>query len=111
MIDPQAQVFIVDDDEAVRNTLRLLVKAAGLNCTSFGSAQEFLAGYDLDDPGCVVLDVRMPGMTGLELQQILNLKGAVIPVIFISGHGDVPMAVEAMKHGAFDFVQKPVRDH
>jgi len=108
MIDPQAQVFIVDDDEAVRNTLRLLVKAAGIPCTTFASAHEFLHGYDLDQPGCVVLDVRMPGMTGMELQQILNLKGAVIPVIFISGHGDVPMAVEAMKHGAFDFVQKPV---
>jgi two-component system response regulator FixJ len=110
MIDPQAQVFIVDDDEAVRNTLRLLLKAAGLNCITCGSAQDFLGSYDLDQPGCVVLDVRMPGMTGLELQQILNLKGAVIPVIFISGHGDVPMAVEAMKHGAFDFVQKPVRE-
>jgi two-component system, LuxR family, response regulator FixJ len=110
MIDPQAQVFIVDDDEAVRNTLRLLLKAAGLPCVTFASAQEFLASYDLDQPGCVVLDVRMPGMTGLELQQILNLKGAVIPVIFISGHGDVPMAVETMKHGAFDFVQKPVRE-
>jgi two-component system, LuxR family, response regulator FixJ len=110
MIDPQAQVFIVDDDEAVRNTLRLLVKAAGLNCTTCSSAQDFLGGYDLDQPGCVVLDVRMPGMTGLELQQILNLKGAVIPVIFITGHADVAMAVEAMKHGAFDFVQKPVRE-
>jgi two-component system response regulator FixJ len=110
MIDPQAQVFIVDDDEAVRNTLRLVLKAAGLACVTFASAQEFLASYDLDQPGCVVLDVRMPGMTGLELQQILNLKGAVLPVIFISGHGDVPMAVEAMKHGAFDFVQKPVKE-
>jgi two-component system, LuxR family, response regulator FixJ len=110
MIDPRAQVFIVDDDEAVRNTLRLLLKAAGLPCVTFSSAQEFLATYDLEQPGCVVLDVRMPGMTGLELQQILNLKGAVIPVIFISGHGDVPMAVETMKHGAFDFVQKPVRE-
>jgi two-component system response regulator FixJ len=110
MIDPQAQVFIVDDDEAVRNTLRLVLKAAGLACVTFASAQEFLASYDLDQPGCVVLDVRMPGMTGLELQQILNLKGAVVPVIFISGHGDVPMAVEAMKHGAFDFVQKPVKE-
>jgi two-component system, LuxR family, response regulator FixJ len=110
MIDPQAQVFIVDDDEAVRNTLRLLVKAAGLNCVTCSSAQDFLGSYDLDQPGCVVLDVRMPGMTGLELQQILNLKGAVIPVIFITGHADVAMAVEAMKHGAFDFVQKPVRE-
>jgi two-component system, LuxR family, response regulator FixJ len=110
MIDPRAQVFIVDDDDAVRNTLRLLLKAAGLPCVTFGSAQEFLASYDLDQPGCVVLDVRMPGMTGLELQQILNLKGAIVPVIFISGHGDVPMAVEAMKHGAFDFVQKPVKE-
>jgi two-component system response regulator FixJ len=110
MIDPRAQVFIVDDDEAVRNTLRLVLKAAGLSCVTFSSAQEFLTSYDLEQPGCVVLDVRMPGMTGMELQQILNLKGAIVPVIFISGHGDVPMAVEAMKHGAFDFVQKPVKE-
>lgn len=103
-------VFIVDDDAAVRNSLRLLVKSVGLTATVFVSAQEFLAGYDPQQPGCLVLDVRMPGMSGLELQQQLNLRGAVIPVIFITGHGDIPMAVEAMQHGAFDFLQKPFRD-
>ncbi len=103
-------VFIVDDDEAVRNSLRLLVKSVGLSATALVSAQEFLASYDPLQPGCLVLDVRMPGMSGLELQQQLNARGAVIPVIFITGHGDVPMAVEAMQQGAFDFLQKPFRD-
>jgi two-component system, LuxR family, response regulator FixJ len=103
-------VFIVDDDEAVRNSLRLLVKSVGLTATASVSAQEFLATYDPLQPGCLVLDVRMPGMSGLELQQRLNLRGAVIPVIFITGHGDIPMAVKAMQQGAFDFLQKPFRD-
>jgi len=103
-------VFVVDDDAAVRNSLRLLVKSVGLTATALASAQEFLASYDPLQPGCLVLDVRMPGMSGLELQQRLNLRGAVLPVIFITGHGDVPMAVEAMQHGAFDFLQKPFRD-
>ena len=103
-------VFIVDDDAAVRSSLRLLVKSVGLSAAVFTSAQEFLSSYDTRQPGCLVLDVRMPGMSGLELQQQLNLRGAVIPVIFITGHGDIPMAVEAMQHGAFDFLQKPFRD-
>jgi two-component system, LuxR family, response regulator FixJ len=103
-------VFIVDDDAAVRNSLRLLVKSVGHSAGVFVSAQEFLASYDPQQPGCLVLDVRMPGMSGLELQQQLNVRGAVIPVIFISGHGDIPMAVEAMQNGAFDFLQKPFRD-
>ena len=103
-------VYIVDDDDAVRNSLRLLLKSVGLAAQSHASAQEFLERYDPAQPGCMVLDVRMPGMSGLELQQELNLRGAVIPVIFITGHGDVPMAVEALQHGAFDFLQKPFRD-
>ncbi len=107
---PAPLVFIVDDDEAVRNSLRLLVKSVGLPAAAAKSAQEFLAGYDSDQPGCLVLDVRMPGMSGIELQQELNARGAVIPVIFITGHGDIPMAVEAMQQGAFDFLQKPFRD-
>jgi len=110
MIQGLPIVFVVDDDAAVRNSLRLLVKSVGLTATALASAQEFLASYDPLQPGCLVLDVRMPGMSGLELQQRLNLRGAVIPVIFITGHGDVPMAVEAMQHGAFDFLQKPFRD-
>jgi len=103
-------VFVVDDDEAVRTSLRLLLKSVEIAATAIASAQGFLASYDLSQPGCLLLDIRMPGKSGLELQQELNLRGAIIPVIFITGHGDVPMAVEAMKHGAFDFLQKPFRD-
>jgi FixJ family two-component response regulator len=103
-------VFIVDDDEGARNSLRFLLKSVGLPAETFGSAQEFLSGYRPDQPGCLVLDVRMPGMSGLELQQELNRRGAVIPVVFVTGHGDVPMAVEAIQQGAFDFVQKPYRE-
>jgi len=103
-------VFIVDDDEAVRSSLRLLLKSVGLVPSALASAREFLDRYDPAQPGCLVLDVRMPEMSGLELQEQLNLKGAVLPVIFITGHGDVPMAVEAMQAGACDFLQKPFRD-
>ena len=108
--EPSALVFVVDDDEAVRSSTKLLLKSIGLAAVSYSSAQEFLEHYDPQQPGCVVLDVRMPGMSGLELQQLLNLRGAIIPLIFITGHGDIPMAVEAMQHGAFDFLQKPFRD-
>ena len=110
MKDRPPVVYIVDDDEAVRGSLRLLLKSVGLTPNALGSAREFLAKYDPLQPGCLVLDVRMPEMSGLELQEQLNLQGAVIPVIFITGHGDVPMAVEAMQAGAFDFLQKPFRD-
>lgn len=103
-------VFVVDDDEAVRDSLRLLLKSVGLNPLTLGSAREFLDAYDPAHPGCLVLDVRMPQMSGLEVQETLNLRGAIIPVIFITGHGDIPMAVEAMQAGAFDFLQKPFRD-
>ena len=108
--DSQALVFVVDDDEAVRSSTKLLLKSVGLPAVTYSSAQEFLDHYDPQQPGCVVLDVRMPLMSGLELQQLLNIRGAIIPVIFITGHGDIPMAVEAMQHGAFDFLQKPFRD-
>ena len=110
MKSPAASVFIVDDDEAVRSSLRLLIRSVGLQAQAFASAREFLDAYDARHPGCLVLDVRMPGMSGLELQQELNQRGATIPVVFITGHGDVPMAVEAMQQGAFDFLQKPFRD-
>ena len=103
-------VMVVDDDSGVRNAMRILLKSVGLEATLYGSAQEFLAAYQPAQPGCLVLDIRMPGMSGLELQQQLNLRGAVVPVIFMTGHGDIPMAVEAMQHGAFDFLQKPFRD-
>jgi FixJ family two-component response regulator len=110
MKDKPATVFVVDDDAGVRASIRLLLKSAGLPATPLASAQEFLDAYDPSQPGCLVLDIRMPGMSGLELQQELNRRGAVLPVLFMTGHGDVPMAVEAMKHGAFDFLQKPFRD-
>ena len=103
-------VTVVDDDDAVRNSLRLLLKSVGLPTVTHASAQAFLDAWHPAQPGCLVLDVRMPGMSGLELQQELNRRGAIVPVIFISGHGDIPMAVEAIQHGAFDFLQKPFRD-
>jgi two-component system response regulator FixJ len=106
----QQTVYVVDDDEAVRNSLKLLLKSAGMHAEAFGLAPEFLSKYEQAHPGCLVLDVRMPGMSGLEMQHELNLRGATLPVIFITGHGDIPMAVEAMQHGAFDFLQKPFRD-
>jgi FixJ family two-component response regulator len=107
---PPPTVFVVDDDEAVRTSLRFLLKSVGLTTRALSSASDFFENYKPGQPGCLVLDVRMPGMSGLEPQQQLNLRGATIPVIFITGHGDVPMAVEAMQHGAFDFLQKPFRD-
>jgi RNA polymerase sigma factor (sigma-70 family) len=110
MQERSPMVFIVDDDDAVRASLGFLLKSVGIAATSLASAQAFLAAYDPLQPGCLLLDIRMPGMSGLELQQQLNLRGAINPVIFITGHGDVPMAVAAMKDGAFDFVQKPFRD-
>jgi two-component system response regulator FixJ len=103
-------VFVVDDDDGVRSSIRLLLKSVGIPATPMSSAQEFLSSYDPEQPGCLVLDIRMPGMSGLELQQQLNRMGAIIPVVFITGHGDVPMAVAAMQQGAFDFLQKPFRD-
>ena len=103
-------VFVVDDDSGVRSSIRILLKSVGIATTTYASAKEFLAAYDQSQPGCLVLDIRMPGMSGMELQQELNRLGAVIPVVFITGHGDVPMAVEAMQQGAFDFLQKPFRD-
>lgn len=103
-------VFIVDDDEPVRDSLRMLMRSVGLNAETFSGAAEFLQAYDGDRPGCLVLDIRMPGMSGMELQEKLNDLHAIIPVIFITGHGDVPMAVKAIQHGAADFIQKPFRD-
>jgi len=103
-------IFVVDDDDAVRTALRLLIKSLGLPVETFASAQEFLDSFDADRPGCLVTDIRMPGMSGLELQAKLNEIHSITPLVFISGHGDIPMAVEAMQHGAMDFIQKPFRD-
>ncbi|MBM4197624.1 MAG: response regulator transcription factor [Gammaproteobacteria bacterium] len=102
-----ATVFVVDDDEGVRHSLAILLDTAGYRTKSFASATEFLAQYDSGRSGCLLLDMRMPGMSGMELLHALGQRGAFLPVIFITGHGDVPLAVEAMKDGAFDFLQKP----
>ncbi len=106
----QPTVFIVDDDHAVRDALRLLLKSVGLPGEVFASGDEFLAAWRPTLRGCIVADIRMPGMSGLEMHEALQQRGCRLPVIFITGHGDVPMAVEAMKAGALDFVQKPFRD-
>ena len=103
-------IYVVDDDEGVRDSLTLLLKAVGLQGQAFSSAAEFLHNYDPEQHGCLVTDIRMPGMSGLDMQTELNKRGAPIPLIFITGHGDVPMAVDAMKSGALDFIEKPFRD-
>ncbi len=100
-------VFVVDDDEAIRDAIRFLMRTAKLNVETFVDAESFLAAYDTSWPGCLLLDVRMPGMSGLELQQELRNRQINLPVVIITGHGDVPMAVQAMKMGAADFVEKP----
>ncbi len=110
MTDRIPTVFVVDDDVAVCTSLRLLLRSVGLPAVTCSSAAEFLAQFDPDCPGCIVLDIRMPGMSGIELQQVLNERHSVTPIVFITGHGDVPMAVEAMQAGAIDFIQKPFRD-
>src|SRR5688500_4825256 len=103
-------IFVVDDDSAVRDSLKLLLRSVGQAVETYVSGQEFLDGYNDDRAGCLVLDIRMPGMSGLELQQKLNERHSILPIIFSTGHGDVPMAVEAMQAGAVDFIQKPFRD-
>ena len=103
-------VYVVDDDDGMRNALSALLSTVGFTTSVFARAADFLAQFKPDDPGCLVLDIRMPEMSGLELQQQLNRTGSMLPVIFITGHGDVPMAVQAMKEGAYEFIQKPFRD-
>ena len=103
-------IYIVDDDDGMRRALTVLTTAVGYQPEAFARPAEFLSKYDANQAGCLVLDVRMPEMSGLEVQQQLNRSGALIPVILITGHGDIPMAVQAMKDGAFDFLQKPFRD-
>jgi FixJ family two-component response regulator len=110
MADRLPTVFVVDDDEPVRDSIGMLLETVEVPYESFANAQAFLDAYDPTRTGCLVLDIRMPGMSGLELQQRLIDMNASIPVVFITGHGDVPMAVEAMKRGAVDFIRKPVRD-
>ena len=110
MTEPNSTVFIVDDDEPVRDAIAMLLESVGIGHETFANAQQFLDAYDNQRQGCLVLDIRMPGMSGLELQDRLVSNNAPIPIVFITGHGDIPMAVEAMKKGAVDFIRKPFRD-
>jgi FixJ family two-component response regulator len=103
-------VFVVDDDQSVREALSALIRSVGLTVELYDSAPEFFARQRPDAPACLVLDVRLPGMSGLELQHALAKAGARIPVIFVTGHGDIPMSVRAMKAGAIEFLAKPFRD-
>jgi RNA polymerase sigma factor (sigma-70 family) len=103
-------VYIVDDDQAIRHAMELLMRSVGLEFEIFHSADDFLVSHSNERAGCLVLDIRMPGLGGLELQDKLLEIESGLPIIFITGHGDVPMAVEAMQKGAVDFIQKPFRD-
>jgi len=107
---PDKTVFVIDDDAAVRQGLSFMLRSAGYSVEAFPSAHSFLEDYDPRRGGCLLLDVQMPRITGLELQQRLNLRGWRIPVIFITGHGTIPSAIAAMKSGAFDFIEKPLRE-
>ncbi len=109
-MDLKPAVYVIDDDDAVRESLELLLDSVDQKTECFASAQAFLDAFSNDMLGCIVLDIRMPGMNGMELQKELNRQGSILPIIFVTGHGDVPMAVEAMQHGAVDFVQKPYRE-
>jgi RNA polymerase sigma factor (sigma-70 family) len=105
-----ATVFIVDDDPAMRDSMSFLVRSVGMAVETYSGAQEFLDAYDPQRPGCLVFDVRMPGMSGLELQEFLSERGIRSPVVMVTGYGDVPMAVRALKGGAVDFLEKPFTD-
>jgi two-component system response regulator FixJ len=103
-------IYLVEDDDAVRDSLQMVLESVGHRVEAFANADRFMAAYTPDLAGCLVLDIRMPGMNGMELQRKLNELNAILPIIFVTGHGDVPMAVEAMQQGAVDFVQKPYRE-
>ena len=108
-MEPQGTVFVVDDDPDARQSLKRLIESVGLPVQTYGNAQEFLDAYDPSVRGCLLLDIRMPGMSGLDLQGELTAAGISIPIIMISGHGDIRMAVEAVQRGALDFIEKPFR--
>jgi FixJ family two-component response regulator len=109
-MDAEAMVFVVEDDAPMRESLKNLIRSVGLRAEAFASAQEFLRSPCPEVPGCLVLDVRLPGLSGLDLQQRLAESAIDIPIIFITGHGDIPMTVQAMKAGAMEFLTKPFRD-
>lgn len=106
----KATIHVVDDDQAVRESIKWLIESVDMNINTYGSANEFLDKYTEDSLGCLILDVRMPGISGLELQGVLAERSIDLPIIFITGHGDVPMAVRALKNGAVDFIEKPFND-
>ena len=110
MSDKASIVYIVDDDDAVRDSLCFLLKSVVITGNGFSSGGEFLATYDPEWQGCILLDIRMPGISGMEVQRQLADLNCSLPIIFITGHGDIPMAVEAMHQGAYDFIQKPFHD-
>jgi len=110
MSTPIQQVYIVDDDEAIRDSMSMLLETIDLPHQCFACATDFLDIYDGTQRGCLVLDIRMPVMNGLEMQQKLNDLDCLLPIIFMTGHGDIPMAVDAMRAGALDFMRKPVRE-
>lgn len=110
MTEPDAIVFVVDDDAQVRESLKGLIRSVGLRVEVFASAQEFLRGKRPEVPSCLVLDVRLPGLSGLDLQKRTTDAGMEIPIVFITGHGDIPMSVRAMKAGAVEFLTKPFRE-
>jgi FixJ family two-component response regulator len=110
MSESDAVVFVVDDDPAIRDALTSLLRSVGLAVETFGSAQEFLNRLPPDGPGCLVLDVRLPGVSGLDLQRALATAQLTLPIIFLTGYGDIPMSVRAMKAGAVDFLPKPFHD-
>jgi two-component system response regulator DctR len=103
--------YLVDDDEAIRDALSWLLQSRGVACITYASAEDFLAAWTPSLAGCILLDIRMDGMSGPELFSVLRERGSILPVIFLTGHGDVPMAVTALKNGAFDFVEKPCNDN
>jgi FixJ family two-component response regulator len=109
MKEPDPIVFVIDDDALIRQGIRSLIKTIGLSVETFASANDFMRAQRPDAPACLVLDVRMPGLNGLDLQRELSAAGVYIPIIFITGHGDIPMSVRAMKEGAMEFLTKPVR--
>jgi FixJ family two-component response regulator len=104
---PLATAYVVDDDESIRTLWRWLMESNGIPVRTFATAMEFIDGYQLGDPGCIVLDLRLPGMSGLELQDYLRRRNIEIPIVFVTGHGDVSAAVSALKGGAVDFIEKP----
>jgi FixJ family two-component response regulator len=110
MTEAQAIVFVIDDEAALREALQSLIRSVGLRVATFASAREFLTNHRPDAPACLVVDVRLPGLSGLDLQRELVAAEITVPIIFITGYGDIPMTVQAMKAGAVEFLTKPFRD-